>query len=139
MPKEQLRTETKKRDILAALKKTRGIITEACEQVGIDRRTVHRWREEDEEFALDMAAIGEEALDFAETKLFERMEGYTFSEQKLVDGVPFDITKHWPPDTTALIFYLKTKGKKRGYIEKTEIEYSDGAIIEVFSDMDEES
>ena len=48
-----------------------------------------------------MHHIQDSLLDLAESKLLENIENN---------------------ENTAIIFYLKTKGKKRGYIEKQEVE-----------------
>jgi len=40
-----------------------------------------------------------------------------------------------PPSDTALIFYLKCKGKKRGYVERTEVTGADGGPIELITGM----
>lgn len=54
--------------------------------------------------------VEEETLDFAESQLFKKM----------MDG-----------DKSAIFFYLKCKGKARGYIERGEITGKDGGVIEI--------
>jgi hypothetical protein len=60
---------------------------------------------EDEDFANQVKDIENIALDFAESQLHQQIGNN---------------------NTTATIFYLKTKGKKRGYIERQEITGADG-------------
>jgi hypothetical protein len=94
----------------------------------------------DEEFKLAVEEVQEEAIDITESKLFERINGYSHPEEKIFNYeggiVRADTTKHYPPDTTAIIFYLKTKGKKRGYIEKTEIDHK---ITKIGKDLADET
>lgn len=102
----------RKEAVLEALRKHNGIIKYAEEATGVPRRTIYNWIEDDAEFAKAVEECADIALDFVEDKLYKRiMEG----------------------DTTATIFYLKTKGKRRGYVEKQEIEHSakDGLTIVV--------
>jgi hypothetical protein len=61
--------------------------------------------EKDEEFKAAMDAVAESNIDLAEKSLM----------QQIKDGNP-----------TSTIFYLKTKGKKRGYIETQELTGKDG-------------
>ena len=89
-----------KKALLEALEKGLGIVTTACKQVGISRVTYYDYYNTDEEFKKAVDELSNVALDFAESKLHKRVE---------------------KEDTTAIIFYLKTKGKKRGYIERTEV------------------
>ena len=89
----------KKEAIVEALKKSLGVVTPACDTVGITRTTFYRWIKEDAEFAANVADVKEVAVDYAETKLHDQIR----------DG-----------NTTAIIFYLKTQGKKRGYVERME-------------------
>ena len=91
----------KKQTFLAKMKATLGNITASCQSAGISRRTYYDWIEADPDFKQAVDDINEESIDFAESSL----------KQQIKDG-----------DTTATIFYLKTKGKKRGYVEKTETE-----------------
>jgi hypothetical protein len=68
--------------------------------VGLDRTSHYRYLKDDAEYAEAVREIDNVALDFAESKLHKQIE---------------------KGDTTACIFYLKTKGKGRGYIERNEI------------------
>lgn len=94
--------------MIEALEKSLGIVTTACKSVGISRVTHYEWMKEDEEYRKSVEGISDIALDFAESKLHKSIESGS---------------------DTATIFYLKTKGKKRGYIEKQEIEQSGSLTI----------
>jgi hypothetical protein len=90
---------TLKKAMIDALEKSLGIVTTACKKVGINRSTHYDWIKEDEQYRDAVNGIDDIAIDFAESKLHSQID---------------------KGDTTATIFYLKTKGKKRGYIERTE-------------------
>lgn len=110
-----------KRAILDALEEKYGIVTDACRSIGLARSTYYDWLRDDPAFKEAVAEIQEVALDYVEGKLFERITGV-----EVVKGVDKEtgemITYSLPPDTQAISLYLKTKGKKRGYIERTEVE-----------------
>ena len=92
-----------KKALLDALEKSLGIVTTACKIVGVDRGTFYRYYNEDENFKKAVKDIENVSLDFAETKLLEQIKSN---------------------NTAATIFYLKTKGKNRGYIEKQQIQHT---------------
>lgn len=94
--------------MIEALIKCLGIVTTACKEVGISRQTHYEWYKEDEEYRKAVEDVGDVALDFAESMLHKQIQD---------------------KDTAATIFYLKTKGKKRGYIEKQEFEHSGGIAL----------
>lgn len=93
----------KKEAMVEALTKSLGVVTTACKNVGIARKTHYEWYKEDDNYRISVDDVSEVALDFAESMLHKRIQ---------------------ESDTTATIFFLKTKGKKRGYIEKQEVEHS---------------
>jgi hypothetical protein len=95
----------KKKGMIEALTASLGVVTTACKDVDIARQTHYRWMQEDEEYKRAVDDVADIALDFAESMLYKQIEG---------------------KDTTATIFYLKTKGKKRGYIERNELTGADG-------------
>ena len=99
------KTEHHKKAIIDALEKSLGVVTTACKNVGIGRTTFYEWMKDDQEFEQEVNEIQNIALDFAESQL----------HKQIGDG-----------STAATIFYLKTKGKKRGYIERQEITGADG-------------
>ena len=98
------KTEHNKKAIIAALEKTLGVVTTACKKAGIGRTQFYEWLK-DPEFAKEVASIEDIALDFAESQL----------HQQIQDG-----------STAATIFLLKTKGKRRGYVERQEITGAEG-------------
>ena len=95
------RIQEKKKKFVVGLRNNLGNISRACDAVGISRTTYYDWIESDDTFKEDVEHIKESLLDLAECKLLENIE----DNQNI-----------------AIIFYLKTKGKKRGYIEKQEVE-----------------
>lgn len=116
-----------KKSLLEALEKTLGIVTDACKMVGVSRQTFYVYMNDDPEFKAAVEEISDVALDFAESKLFQLIDG-VYCEKTLGTET---IVYQKPPDTIATIFFLKTKGKKRGYIEKHEFEHSGKTTFEV--------
>lgn len=86
---------------LEALKATFGNVTAACSATGTARATFYVWKSKSPAFAQGVAEIDETNLDRAETAL-----------QGLIEA----------GNVTAIIFYLKTKGRLRGYHERHEID-----------------
>lgn len=76
-------------------------ISAACAAAGIARSTFYLWMKEDPDFKDQAEAIQESMIDLAESKLLENIKSNK---------------------ETSIIFYLKTKGKSRGYVEKQIIE-----------------
>ena len=93
--------QLKKEQLLQALTKSLGIVSTACASVGMSRTTYYKYYNEDKDFKTLVDDISDVAIDFAESQLFELIKG---------------------GNITAVIFYLKTKGKKRGYVEKQELD-----------------
>ncbi len=99
----QDRTEKGKLAMLEALEKTLGVVTTACKLVGISRESHYNWLEDDKAYYDAVKSIDNVAIDFAESNLHKQIK---------------------KGSTSATIFYLKTKGKKRGYVEKQELDVS---------------
>ena len=100
-------TATSKKAMIEALQKFLGIVSHAAGVACIDRRTHYRWYKEDETYK-------ESVDDFAETKLHELIK----------DG-----------NVIATIFYLKCQGKKRGYVEKNELGFTNAQGDDVLFDI----
>ena len=111
-------------EIAAALMQTHGIIATAAVllskekskkiglTVSISRQAISERIRKSEALTRSYDETVESALDFVEYKLF----------QKINEG-----------DMTAIIFFLKCKGKKRGYVERQSLEVTgvDGGAISI--------
>lgn len=86
--------EAEKKGFLDAYRSAGGVIKRACVALGIDESTFYYWRRNDKDFA---AAFEEARIDYVEGRLMERINA---------------------GDTTAMIYFLKTKGRHRGWSEK---------------------
>jgi hypothetical protein len=91
---------TLKKAMLEALEKSLGIVTTAAKSVGITRKTHYDWLNKDPQYAKAVTELEDLALDYVESKLFKNIE----KEKE-----------------ASVFFYMKTKGKKRGYVERQEI------------------
>ena len=93
---------TKKQTLfLEAFKKHATNATKACEAVGIARQTYYDWQLTNLTFKEECEAIHESMIDFAESMLYKNMKNGKES---------------------SVLFFLKTRGRKRGYVEKQELE-----------------
>ena len=110
------KTEQHKKAVIEALEKSLGVVTTACKNVGVGRTQFYQWLKDDEEFKRKVEDVENIALDFAESQLHKQIS----------EG-----------STPATIFFLKTKGKARGYIERQESETKISNDLD-FSDLTNE-
>lgn len=80
-------------EFLAILTKTLGVVSQACDKMGITREEYDSWLT-NLEFKKRVNQVNETSIDFVENKLLQKIN---------------------QNDLNAIQFYLKTKGKKRGY------------------------
>ena len=92
----------KQKAMIKALSENLCNVTKACEIVGIARSMHYQMIDKNGHYKKEVEALNESLIDEAEEILVKRLK----------------------ESDTALIFFLKTKGKKRGYSEKQEIELS---------------
>lgn len=94
------KSDTIKKKLLSELETALGIVTMACKNAGISRKTFYEWKKNDPEFEKEVKDVQEITVDFVESQLHKQIQGGSGA---------------------ATIFYLKTKAKHRGYVEQQDI------------------
>lgn len=105
--------DTQKKAMIDALERSLGIVSTACQAAGIARQTHYNWMKADSAYASAVRELDNRTLDFAESHLHKLIK----------EGNP-----------AATIFFLKTKGKARGYVERQEIEVQEKKALSWFTD-----
>lgn len=112
------KTKHYKKALIEAMTEALGIVTTACQTVGLSRKTYYDYYKNDEDFRAEIDDIADVALDYVEGKLLSQIE---------------------ENNPTSTIFYLKTKGKKRGYVEPQHINLNiKGGLNSTITPIDEE-
>ncbi len=99
-----------KEQLLIALEKNLGIVTAACKEVGISRDSYYDYYNNDEEFRRKVDDINEIAIDFTESQLFKKIK--QGSER-------------------SILFFMKYKGRKRGYTDSVDITSGGKTITDI--------
>ena len=94
--------------ITKAIQDANGILTVAARKLGCSRSTVYNYIDRYKAVKAAYAEANESNIDLVETKLMENIIGGNVAAQ---------------------IFFLKTKAKHRGYVERTETTGKDGAPL----------
>lgn len=119
----------KRGEMLQALRRHKGIVWKACQEMGITRYQHDDWMRDDPDYKAAYQTIKEDQIDFVEMKLLELVEGAEYEvmtergPQVLKDG----------PNAQAVKFYLETQGKKRGYVVRQEITGADGGPVQIIA------
>lgn len=105
----------KREKIKEAIFSAGGFITQTAELLGVERHTVSRWRHNDVEIAEWFEEAVDNNLDIAETKLMENIKA---------------------GKEASVFFYLKCKGKARGFIERQQFEHMGGMSFSAMGDKE---
>lgn len=106
----QVRIKNQKERFLKELKERLGLIMITCDATGISHSTIRNWAKTDPEFRDKLNDVGNYTLDVVEQSLLNKI-----------------VTEK---DTTAMIFYLKTKGRDRGFSQRVEVTGANGGAVQ---------
>jgi hypothetical protein len=93
-----------RQQIIDALKATGGFITHAAKELGCCYVTIENYINDDPSIAVELQQIKENRLDIAESVVMKHLRGDSLEAAK---------------------YYLKYKGRNRGYIKHQKIEVAD--------------
>lgn len=95
--KKRVYARLSRNQVIGGIKGSAAIITEIASRLGCSRKCVYSWLDRDPGIKEAFEQEKESTLDLAEEKLIEQIK----------EG-----------NLTAIIFFLKCRGKNRGYIER---------------------
>lgn len=124
----------KVKDIVIRLAKYGLTDKQMAEIIGVTEQTVNNWKKANPSFFESLKSEKEIADAKVERSLFERATGYSHAEDKIFNdngqALVVSTIKHYPPDTTAAIFWLKNR-KPAEWRDRQDIEHSGGISIKV--------
>lgn len=108
---------------------------ELADAFGVSKRSLMRWKHDHPGFTEALQSGKEEPDDRVERSLYSRAIGYETDEEVLhvIGGkvVKTTVRKHYPPDTTAGIFWLKNRrGLQWRDVRRNELSGPDGGPIQ---------
>lgn len=119
---------------------------ELADFFGVSDRTIYRWQSKHDEFCQALKAGKDVADERVERSLYHKAVGYTFEAVKIFmpASAPAPVyapyREHVPPDTTAMIFWLKNRRSDQ-WRDKHEFGGAGGGPLQVeivrFSDKPE--
>lgn len=117
-----------------ACRLTGAIDTDLCAIFDVSEPTLNAWKKDYPEFIKSLRE-GKEIFDtnLVEASLRERATGYSHDDVHISNYqgtiTQTAITKHYPPDATSAIFWLKNRDPDR-WKDKQEVEHSGNMTIE---------
>lgn len=100
---------------------------ELADFFGVTEQTINAWKHDHEDFSLALKEGKELADANVAERLYQRAMGYehedTYFSNYQGDVSETKTTKHYPPDSTAAIFWLKNRRPKE-WRDKQEVEHS---------------
>ncbi len=110
----------------------------------VDVRTVYRWKGEHDAFCQALKAGKDEADDRVERSLYARALGYQHEAVKLFQHngavIAEKYVEHYPPDTTAAIFWLKNRRTDRWRdIKAVELTGKDGGPVQLIASKEDQA
>lgn len=124
------------KDLLLKLAKHGLTDKQMADIVGVTEQTINNWKKKDSDFFESLKEVKTIADSRVVRALFERATGYSHPEEKIFNdnGTPMVVptVKHYAPDTTAAIFWLKNR-QPVDWRDKQDLEVSgkDGGPIEI--------
>jgi hypothetical protein len=109
-PKKMAKQKFTADEVSEAIVNAKGILATAAQSLGCSRGTVSNYIERYSTVKAAFEEANETNIDNVESKLMAAIDG---------------------GDTTAIIFFLKTKAKQRGYVERQEVTGKDGSDLTV--------
>lgn len=96
--------------------------------------TIVKWTKENPDFAEARARGKSVADDKVEASLFQRAIGYSHPEEKVFcnqgEVTKVETTKHYPPDATAMIFWLKNR-RPQAWRERHDVNHDGNVQVSI--------
>lgn len=127
--------------VAKAMAKLGATDAELAQALGVAVSTVSLWKVTHKEFSDALSVSKDVANQKVVDSLYKRAMGYSVTEEdiRVIDGqiVKTEFTRHYPPDPTSMIFFLKNRDKAN-WRDKHDFEHSGGISIVKADPLDEE-